>query len=184
MKTTSSFLKHLLPAWMAMVLLNGCGNPATSAVKKLYQPSADTDVTSSPQYNFSSFTGTVWKAKVKVALSDGKRYTGVRSIDLIPPKYFDPTHPDYTSTPGSQIITVLPVGTRVRIGRLMKDNGAWGGLLMTGELENVTNLHSTVYISKPLWGNNKSSAPSPSTHWELDGEIMEKDDSDVPWASP
>src|SRR2546429_538291 len=55
----------------------------------------DTDVTSSPEYNFKAFAGTVWKTKVKVALTDIKRYNGRHEKTLVPPDCFDPTHPKY-----------------------------------------------------------------------------------------
>jgi hypothetical protein len=48
----------------AAYCLNGCGQPS------------DTDITKSPDYNFSSFSGTVWKTKVKLALADVEEYTG------------------------------------------------------------------------------------------------------------
>src|SRR5260370_38715831 len=59
---------------MASFFLNGCGQ-APNPFKGYKQP-PDTDVTSSPEYNFASFAGTVWKAKVKVGLQDLKGYTG------------------------------------------------------------------------------------------------------------
>src|SRR5580698_1776810 len=74
-------------------ILTSCGkssNPLTS-IAKLYQPSPDTDVSSLPEYNFVSFTGTVWKTKVRTAVANEKRYTGAPDVSLLVPKRFDPT---------------------------------------------------------------------------------------------
>src|SRR5437899_1342339 len=78
--------------------LAGCGKSSNpySAIRKLYQPSPDTDVSLVPQYNFSAFTGTVWKTKVGTAITDLKRYTGAHDISLSVPEHFDPTNPEYT----------------------------------------------------------------------------------------
>src|SRR5262245_35456780 len=100
---------------MISVFLNGCGQHP------------DTDVTSLPEYNFLKFAGTVWKTKVKTALADLKAYTGEHHITLLTPHAFDKTHPKYTPPPTMEkMIAELPEGTRVRIQRLMKDNGNWG----------------------------------------------------------
>src|SRR5258708_28195135 len=98
---------------MASFFLNGCGQ-APNPFKGYKQP-PDTDVTSSPEYNFASFAGTVWKAKVKVGLADLKRYTGRLDTVLLAPADFDPTDPKYRPPDDMQLIGVLPVGTRVRI---------------------------------------------------------------------
>src|SRR5712664_4145070 len=97
---------------MICIFLNGCGQSPEVAMLK-QRP--DTDVTSSPQYNFKSFAGTVWKTKVKVALADLKQYTGKHDLNLLVPKHFDPTHPGYTPAHHMQIIAELPIGTRLRI---------------------------------------------------------------------
>jgi hypothetical protein len=94
---------------MISFFLNGCGQRQ------------DTDVTSAPEYNFSLFAGTVWKTKVKVGLADLKQYTGKHDLNLLVPKHFDPTHPEYFPAHDMQIIAVLDPGTRLRIERLMRD---------------------------------------------------------------
>src|SRR5689334_18054547 len=96
---------------MASFFLSGCGQSSDSGI--FARP--DTDVTSSPEYNFKSFAGTVWKTKVNVALVNEKRYNGKHDLNLLVPMHFDPTHPDYTPAHDIEIISVLPVGTRVRI---------------------------------------------------------------------
>jgi hypothetical protein len=104
-------------ALVSLSFLTGCGqssDPATAAIKKLYRPSADTDVTSLPRYSFSSFSGTIWKTRGKTAVTDLKRYTGAHDISLLIPKYFDSSHPDYTSVHDMKMIAVLPPGSRMQ----------------------------------------------------------------------
>src|SRR6185369_16768785 len=68
-------------ALIAANMFAGCGkNPATAAVKPLFRPSPDKDVTKVPSYNFSSFAGTIWKTKTKTAIADIKIYTGAHNI--------------------------------------------------------------------------------------------------------
>jgi hypothetical protein len=147
-----------------LIFLGGCGQPP------------DTDVTSSPEYHFSSFSGTTWKTKVKVALADVKPYNGEHSIDLLAPIHFDETLPDYTFGSPMQIITVLPVGTRRRIGQLMQDNGEWGGLRVTATLVNVTNSEKSVYLDEALLALNPFLSPgsSSSAKWAINPDMLEK----------
>src|SRR6266496_4736163 len=135
---------------MMCLLLSGCGQ----------RP--DTDVTSSPQYNFKSFAGTVWKTKVKVALADVKRYNGWNESTLLPPDCFDQNHPEYMPPPDMQrVIEVLPVGTRLRIERLMKDNGDWGGVLVTASLEDG----KVVRVERGLLAKNRFIGTGDSKEW-------------------
>lgn len=157
--------------------LTGCGQSSNpyAAIAKLYQPSPDTDVTSSPYYNFSSFSGTVWKTKVKTAVADLKRYTGAHDIELLVPKHFDPTHPEYTPTDDMQIIAVLPVGTRLRIERLMHDNGAAGFVMVTATLLDATNSQKTVYLDGMLLAEeNRFIRYGSSTNWVVAPDMLEK----------
>jgi hypothetical protein len=144
---------------MMSFFLNGCRRP-------------DTDVTTSPQYNFSKFAGTVWKTKVKVALVDLKRYTGRHDTALLPPQYFDTTHPEYMPPVDMQMIAVLPVGTRLRIERLMQDNGNWGGVWVTASLEDG----KVVYVERVLLAKNRFIFPgrSDSKDWGVDPDLLEK----------
>jgi hypothetical protein len=86
---------------MLSVSVNGCGQAANPF--KGYKQPPDTDVSSLPEYNFSSFAGTVWKTKVKVGLADLKRYTGRHDTALLPPEHFDPAHPKYNPAVDMQL---------------------------------------------------------------------------------
>jgi hypothetical protein len=134
---------------------------------------SDSDVTSSYPYNFSSFSGTEWKTKVKVALAeiDG---TG---LYLIAPDSFDPTDPHYRPIAGCKLISVQPVGSRIRIASLMKDNGDWGGVQVTATLEDGSTSPRTVYVERELLAKNcflYDWVTSPSTNWDVNTNIFEK----------
>src|SRR6266849_3126317 len=144
----------------------------SSVFLRILNSRPDTDVTSSAEYNFASFAGTVWKTKVKVALADVKRYNGWHEDTILPPRSFDPTHPHYRPPPEmQQIIVVLPVGTRLRIERLMKDNGSWGGVQVTASLEDG----KVVYLSDYLLAKNRFIWPgwSDSKEWGVDPDMLE-----------
>ena len=160
---------------MAALLLSGCGQSPESAIKKLYRPSPDKDITTSPEYNFSSFVGTVWKTKTKVAIADLKRYTGAPEIKLLAPERFDPTHPRYNPPVDMKIIAVLPPGTRLRITRLLQDQGAWGGVQVEPVLLDGTNAQKTVLLDGYLYaGNRWSRGPQSNTNWDADPGMLEK----------
>src|SRR5205085_3941116 len=79
-----------------LALLVGCDRTPQKAVSPLYAPSPDKDVTTSAQFNFGPFAGTIWKTKVKTAVADIKRYTGAMDTHLLAPLHFDPADPKYT----------------------------------------------------------------------------------------
>ncbi|MFL5242837.1 MAG: hypothetical protein ACJ8FY_12070 [Gemmataceae bacterium] len=142
------------------MFLNGCRRP-------------DTDVTSSPQYNFSSFAGTVWKTKVKVGLADLKTYKGEHHITLLTPDSFDPAHPQYRPPEHMQMIAVLPVGTRLQIERLIKEDGIGGTFYrVTASLEDG----KVVYLLDDLLAKNRLLWPgeSDSTDWGVNPDMLEK----------
>lgn len=134
------------------------------------------DVTESPKYNFSSFAGTVWKTKIKVAVIDVKRYTGSHELALFPPSSFDPTDAKYRPVPYGKTLEIMPVGTRLRIERLMEDNGSWGGVEVTVRLESEAYSGKTVYIDRELLAKNRFLFPGwgPSTNWGVDLSMLEK----------
>jgi hypothetical protein len=161
---------------VALILLVGCGNPAEVAVKKLFKPSQEKDVTADPYYNFSPFTNTVWKTKTRSAIAEGKSYTGARLLSLAPPDFFDPSHPNYTVIPDIKIIAVLPPGTGLRITRLLKDQGAWGGVGVEAIVENETNAPKAVYVDRHFLTNVvfASIGPTSNTNWGVNPDMLEK----------
>jgi hypothetical protein len=141
----------------------------------------DTDVTFAPEYNFQSFSGTVWKTKGKVALGVIKSYTGEHRIYLLSPQQFDPTHPQLTTPPGLEtVITVLPAGTRLRIERLMKDNGMARFLMVTVSLEDGVTAAiepgKVVYLIADFVAKNRFiwAGESDSKEWGVDPDLLEK----------
>ncbi len=168
----------LIAVLSVTALLSGCGNPAEVAVKKLFRPSADKDVTASPEYNFSSFTNTIWKTKTKVAIANSKRYTGAYDISLVAPKHFDPSQPDYTSGSEKTIITVLSAGNRLRIKPLLKDQGAWGGVQVETILLDGTNAQKAVYLDPYLLARNRFSGgglySETNTTWGVNPDMLDK----------
>jgi hypothetical protein len=160
---------------MASFFLNGCGQSPDATSLKGYKQPPDTDVTSLPKYNFSSFAGTVWKTKVKVGFADLKQYTGKHDHNLLVPKHYDSTHPEYTPAHDMEIIAVLPAGTRIRIRRLVKDNGAWGGVRVAATLEDGTNSEQALFLDELFLENNRFIArgPTSSTNWGVNPDILD-----------
>jgi hypothetical protein len=147
---------------MASIFLNGCGQ-------------SDTDITNSPEYNFSSFSGTLCETRVKVALADAKRYNGAHEATLFPAEMFDKKNPNYVPVHDMQVITVLPVGTLLRIGRLMKDNGDWGGVEVTATVESGEYAKKTVYLDQRLFAKNVFiwTGWSNSRNWGVNPDVLE-----------
>lgn len=118
-------VQWLLP-FLVSCLLSGCRpNAGVAIINAVKRP--DTDVTTLQEYNFISFSGTNWKTKAKTALAEIKTYSGERIITLLVPESFDPNHPKYRPPAHLiKVITELPIGTHLRIERLLKDNGNWG----------------------------------------------------------
>jgi hypothetical protein len=162
---------------MAAMILAGCDQSSSKYINELknYKQPPDTDVTLSPQYNFSSFSGTVWQTKVKMALADYKEYTGVYHIYLFVPDRFDSTQSDYRPLPGMGITAVLPPGTRLRVGQLIKDNGIGDQLWVTGTLVDTTNSEKTIYLDQLMLANNRfvSLGPTSSTNWGVNPDMLE-----------
>jgi hypothetical protein len=157
------------------LLLSGCSRAPEQGVKSLFQPSPDKDISASPALNFSSFAGTVWKTKTKVAIADLKRYTGVRQASLLPPDSFDPADPKYGQIPDMKMIAVLPPGTRLRITRLLQDQGAWGGVQVEVVLLDGTNAEKVLYLEPSfLAGNAWNRGPNSNTNWNANPEMLEK----------
>lgn len=136
----------------------------------------DSDVTASAGYGFSTLAGSVWRAKTPVGLcviSDGDN---LDRTYLFAPKSFEPTHPTYTPPHGMKVQAVLPVGTRVRLDRLMKDNGSWGGVRVTGTVVDGLHAGKAVWIGRDLLLENVFTSPGlePRTKvWAVAPEILE-----------
>ena len=162
----------------ALSFLNGCGQSPESAIKKLYRPSSGTDVSSDAYYNFSSFAGTVWETKVKLALIDIKRYSNEHVLGLFPPEVFDPTHPRYSPIKDMKMNSVLPIGTRLRIEKLIHDSGVWGGVWVTATLKNDTNSIKKIFfdVDPTLLAKNQFiwAGSSTSTNWGVNPDMLEK----------
>ena len=136
----------------------------------------DIDVTGSAKYNFASLAGTTWKTKVSVALADIKRYTGEHQLNLLAPRRFDPTVPNYAPVNGATVITILPAGTVIRIQRFVIDNGIGADNEVKGSLENGAYAGKEVNIDGYLLAKNRFLSPgqSSSTNWDVNPETLEK----------
>ncbi|MDB6122285.1 MAG: hypothetical protein JWQ71_1278 [Pedosphaera sp.] len=168
---------HAMIASLALVFLVGCGDSPESLVRnKLFSPRPNKDVTADPEYNFSPFTNTVWQTKTKTAIGDIKSYTGAYQLILLPPESFDPTDPKYRKIPDIKSTTVLPPGIRLRITRLLKDQGAWGGYLVEGVVEDGTKAPKTVYVDRDFLANVwwASKGPTTNTNWGVNPDMLEK----------
>ena len=71
-----------------------------------------------------------------------------------------------------RVIAVLPPGTRLRIARLMKDNGNWGGVWVTASLDDG----KVVELSNYLLAKNRFLWPgmSDSNDWGVNPDMLEK----------
>ncbi|MDB6059132.1 MAG: hypothetical protein JWO95_2976 [Verrucomicrobiales bacterium] len=134
----------------------------------------ETNATSSTNYNFSSFAGTVWKTKIRTAIEDVKHYNGKQNLDLFPPEAFDTNLPQYTPVYGARMVGILPVGTKIRIDHLMKDNGAWGGVRVMGTVMDGTNAQTVLYVDRSFLLPNRflSAGLSKSTNWGVNPEML------------
>jgi len=153
-------------------LLVACDKSPQAAISKLYKPSPDKDVTTDPQFNFSPFAGTVWKTKAKTAIADIKRYTGVMDTHLLAPLHFDPADPNYTPIKDLKIDAELPVGTRLRITRLLQDQGAGGGPYVEAIVQDGTNTDKTVFVDFALLSSPRGSGPTLT--WSANPDMLEK----------
>jgi hypothetical protein len=161
--------RRIINLILAVVLLN------LMAVSLIGCRPSDTDVSSLPAYNFSTFTNTVWRTKVKTALADMELYTGRHALTIVGPQAFENTHPNYYPPDKTRILVYLPVGTRLRIARLMRDNGNWGGVRATGFLDDGREVN----ISEWLLARNTFFHSSSSTNWGVSSEMLEPAGVDI-----
>jgi hypothetical protein len=138
-----------------------------------------TDVTLSPEYKFQSFAGTMWKTKVKMAVAQRKNYRGHGRLVLLTPEFFDATHPEYqVPYPEHKVVIFLPVGSRLRIERLMQDNGSWGGREVFVSLPDqaIPSDENGNLIMLPHFflAPNRHLRTGESEEWDVDPELLEK----------
>ena len=137
----------------------------------IYSITRDTDVSSSPKYGFASFSGTVWRTKVKLATGHLEGHTR-----LIPPIFFDKTDPRYLALPDLRELSILPIGSRVRIDRLIQDNGSWGGIQVTAMVDDGTGIERKVYLNTQLLAPNSflDAIASSSKTWAVNSDMLGK----------
>lgn len=151
----------ITPLIVLGVLLNGCG--------------PGTDVTSSPKYSFQSFARTVWKTKVKVGLVQNKNYRGYQRIALVTSDFYDPKDPRYiVPSPSQKVITILPVGTRIRIEQLMQDNGTWGGLEVFVSLVDQATEEKLILLPDFFLTPNDHLHTGKAKEWDVNPDLLEK----------
>jgi hypothetical protein len=85
-----------------------------------------------------------------------QRTTGRHDIALLGPRSFDPEQPDYRPAVDMQMISALPIGTRLRIERLIKGGGVGGLLWVTGSLIDD---EKTGYVERALLARNRFITP-------------------------
>jgi hypothetical protein len=160
----STFVRIMMPA-IALCLLTSCGRLE------------EEDVTLKPEYNFTSFAGTIWKTKVELAVEDSRRYTGERQLYLIALSRFDPSGSNYCGEGRDKIKTILPAGTLVRIDRYMKDHGIGNVNQVWGTVMNGEYAQKSVVVDMQLFENNQwlwIGWPNLSTNWGMDPEMFQK----------
>jgi hypothetical protein len=165
---------------MITIFLNGCGQ-APNGRDDMFKRHSDTDVTAEPKYNFKSFAGTAWKTKVKTVVGDIKAYTGEHHITLLPPSAFDRSHPEYRPPPFlEKVLTELPVGTRLRIERLIRHQGMASFFFVTASYEDRATValeHAKViYLDPDFIAKNRFiwEGESDSKEWGVDPDLLEK----------
>ncbi|MBL8822627.1 MAG: hypothetical protein JNJ77_08580 [Planctomycetia bacterium] len=134
----------------------------------------DMDVTADPQYNFQPLVGTVWKTKIKMALANIAEEQWKNELTLLEPQAFDRAHRKYTPPPYMKKIDAeLPIGTRLRIERLMlTDTGNVNYLRIAASLDDG----KKIYLSKCMNEKNKFDrrVKSESNEWKLNPVMFEK----------
>lgn len=143
---------------------------ASAALVFLVGCKPDKDVTASPEYNFSSLAGTVWKTKTKSAIAGINGYSGGPKFFLLPPAEFDPTDTNYMGAPAVKSIAVLPPGIRLHITRLLQGQGQNGGYGVEAVVEDGSNAPKTVYVdyhflfADPRWASH--------TNWGVNPDML------------
>jgi len=141
--------------------------------------SSITDVTHSPEYNFASMAGTRWKTKTETALAPN--YGGSKRTYLIPPLNFHTAYHEHAglSGYGRAVTAKFPVGTHLRIEKLIKHRGGVSGveqLFVIATLEDKVHSRKEVYLSLYFFERNaflwRNHGPYPKT-WTANPDLLE-----------
>lgn len=166
-----------IPLTMAALCLSGCGEDPNVTALRNYKRAPDSDISADPDYNFSSFAGTVWRTKDRVALASVKLYTGAQVTYVVPPRAFDASRTDFRAPDGNvQIMSVLPAGARLRVDRLTREHGIGSLMFVIGELSDGTNTHKNVIVSNDLIASGPThTLRAFTTNWVLKAELFEEE---------
>jgi hypothetical protein len=161
---------------VAVFIYNNLASNTPAVIVHSINQRSDSDVTTSPNYNFSSFAGTVCKTKTRTAIAEFKNYKRKLSLDLLPPQFFDTNDPKYTLVYPTRLVAFLPVGTRIRIDHLMEDNGARGGVNVFGIVLDGTNAQTQVLLGRDFFGPNVflHIGQSSSITWDVNTNWLER----------
>ncbi len=172
-------MKGYAPAFTLTLLalfLAGCGEDSNAVALKNYKRKPDTDISAEKRYNFASFAGSVWKTKDKIALASVGLYTGDQVTYVLPPIFFDATRSDYRPSDGNvRIGDVIPAGARLRVDRLMKDNGIGGLTFVIVDVTYGTTIRTNVFLSEAFI----ESGPTAdfriiTTNWIVNAALLEE----------
>ncbi|MBL8824096.1 MAG: hypothetical protein JNJ77_16035 [Planctomycetia bacterium] len=96
------------------------------------------DVTQEEKYEFKEFQGTIWRTKTRVVLADITDRQDRTEIIMLAPCSFDRNHPEYSPPYHLTVIKEIPIGTKIRINRLLETFGNAGGLDVEGTIDDGT----------------------------------------------
>lgn len=143
--------------------------------------SSDIDVSNDKKYNFSSFSGTHWKTKGKVAIVELTDYRDVLRLVILPPKSYDKEHPDYT--PGvaiNRIVTELPEGTLLQIDKLFVESDSEQLARVSVSMKEISTAivdrNARVYIDRSFLKVNRFQFRgwTNDSDWDGNPELLEK----------
>jgi hypothetical protein len=134
----------------------------------------DVDVTTSTNYHFASFAGTTWITKTETPVVEVKSDRGKQTVFMVPPRALDPTSPMFIAIQGAKVLSILPVGTKISIERLMEDRGARGGFYVCCRVIGGTNNPAMVQMSPFFFAPNRYLYQSSSTKWSVNPVLLER----------
>jgi hypothetical protein len=114
---------------------------------------------------------------VKVALADITRRQDRTQITMLPPCFFDRTHPGFISLYYLTIIRELPIGTKIRINRLMETFGNAGGVHVVASIDDGTTFELNHHFSnKNKFIHRSWDEKDVTNKWGVNPEMLEKVD--------